>query len=393
MCGICAVVSPKGLTKAAINIFRDLLILQGYRGLKGTGIFEVKKEDDEFRTKYYKHAVTPIEFFYPEEDDNKRYLHSMFDYDANRLCLVGHARSPTRGSVSVKNCHPFDFENTIGVHNGTIPWLEGMAKHDTDSEGLINTISNDGIDVAVQRAGEHAAIATAYFDRTTNHLCFFRNKERPLHLVRSAKGDLMAWSSEPLPLEYAFARAGVKLDETGILSLKSNFLWEYDLTKDNFLDREMILSRELKEPEKKVYKSNLPEMITGPFVPESRFGSGSGHNARLNAGSEDKILHFQNRLTTAASKVVEALIEEEQQDFLEKAKEHVTHWHHGFHGMRLTFGVAKKLLDKGCQWCSAVPELGHDTLNTKVRWISATDFLCEDCATNPDVIECVPWMV
>lgn len=113
--------------------------------------------------------------------------------------LLGHCRSRTVGNATdPKNAHPFEFENVIGMHNGTLRAynsLPGYKDFDVDSEVLYHAINEMGIEEAMAQVS--GAWALTYYDKKEQTLNFLRNKERTLYLMWSKDKKTMFWASEP----------------------------------------------------------------------------------------------------------------------------------------------------------------------------------------------------
>lgn len=125
----------------------------------------------------------------------------------NRV-MIGHNRYATQGKVSRANAHPFEYGETIGVHNGTLHnkhVLEDGHKFDVDSQALIHHIDRNGVKSAVDKL--NGAWALVWWDAVNERLNFLRNKERPLYLSWSKDDKTLLWASEKWMLEVAMFKA------------------------------------------------------------------------------------------------------------------------------------------------------------------------------------------
>lgn len=66
-------------------------------------------------------------------------------------CFLAHTRAATVGEVSIKNCHPFEVGNVLGVHNGSIYNYKDLndkygRQAEVDSEHLFYNL-NEGLDL------------------------------------------------------------------------------------------------------------------------------------------------------------------------------------------------------------------------------------------------------
>lgn len=53
-------------------------------------------------------------------------------------------------------------------------------------------------------------------------------------------------------------------------------------------------------------------------------------------------------------------------------------------GQEVTEKEYKNALSNGCCWCSNVPDISK---YNQIKWLSKNDYLCDDCSSNPDVIQ------
>jgi hypothetical protein len=100
--------------------------------------------------------------------------------------FIGHLRSGTSGNATdIKNAHPFDFSNLIGVHNGTVPRVwdvfvkHGYKRNDAsiDSEAIFRLINDKGPEIIKEIDGPMALV---WWDKNEKALKIYRNSERPL---------------------------------------------------------------------------------------------------------------------------------------------------------------------------------------------------------------------
>ena len=249
MCGIVGVAGK--MDEDHHKVFRDMLYMDVVRGPDSTGVFHIDATNKNHKGLNYdivKVVGHPMNLWDLDADQSVSYL---FDYSGlvcfhSRL-LLGHNRATTSGKTTVENAHPFEFEDIIGVHNGTLTnthTYETKGKFDVDSKALYNYMSIEGIDNTWKNLWGAAALV--FFNKETNTLNLVRNKERTLYQLYDEKNQVLYWASEPWMINAAIGRskiphptksvknsAGV-VEQKNILPsiLQPDRLYEYNLVGD-----------------------------------------------------------------------------------------------------------------------------------------------------------------
>jgi Glutamine amidotransferase domain len=182
------------------RIFDYLLILDIVRGRDATGIIKVHTDNSY---EYIKDTGLPDSLIMLDkfmEDQPPFFDHNTSLVLGNVKALLGHNRHATVGSKTSKEAHPYEFPNVIGMHNGTIPWVEyrDMEYHKesvTDSEALYYDFNRRGVAATVKEV--HGAMACTMWNSRDNTLQIFRNSERPLFTMNKKDGSAFVWASEP----------------------------------------------------------------------------------------------------------------------------------------------------------------------------------------------------
>jgi hypothetical protein len=218
MCGITGIYSQNiGMTER--ELFQSLLMLNVYRGKDSTGVVRIN-EPGKGSSAAIKRVVAPSPAFVTAKYGNDM----IWDHDKKEtkdhtktIGYIGHCRAATKGEVKVQNAHPFRFNHTIGVHNGTIRWaFKGSSEYETDSEALYALVNEVGIEEALNEIRNASpAYALSWIDTQEGTLNFVRNLERPLWFTfLYAKGTLM-WSSEWEMMDFALDRRSTRLSTSG----------------------------------------------------------------------------------------------------------------------------------------------------------------------------------
>lgn len=208
MCGIVGFISQKkwGSNRYIGKAFSDLLIIDTLRGFDSTGVVTGNDKGD---VQMRKQLGGGAEFVLGHIGRNSSKMNGT-------RWAIGHNRAATVGDVTAELAHPFEYENVVGVHNGTVRgWKWMFADHKdkgSDSEalyGALNDIAPDD-EAVIDFLGNinSGAYALAWYDKRTKEIRFARNSQRPLHFVKTDEGLL--WSSEARQLRFALAGGGNK---------------------------------------------------------------------------------------------------------------------------------------------------------------------------------------
>lgn len=224
MCGIVGVAGDMNL--AARKSFTELLHIDVFRGKDSTGVAAIGRNS----WKVHKTVGTPQDLF--ERVGAKDGIESL-----SNICLIGHNRYATVGGVNRGNAHPFEFENLVGVHNGTLrnkEVLEDYKDFGTDSEALYYNIDKNGLKETMSKV--IGAYTLVWFDKRTNTINFLRNQERPLAIALSEDKKFLFWASEKDMLEYVLNRNNIKY---GIVELPvdTHYSWKIPMSFNTPFDK------------------------------------------------------------------------------------------------------------------------------------------------------------
>lgn len=225
MCGLVGMMGDIFTPEKAA--FKDMLDVCQVRGRHSTGVVKV---DDKLDYNWVKQVGPPAYLF-----DSKRYDEVVERGPAK--VLVGHCRHKTVGDISIKTCHPFDFEDEgiCGVHNGTLTnyrTLDTFAAGKVDSEVLYGHLAKNGPEETFNSI--EGAWACIWWDDNTKRLNFIRNNQRPLYFTWSKDMRTLFWASEPWMFNVLERKAGITLwegtkDTESIISLPVNHHWSFSI--------------------------------------------------------------------------------------------------------------------------------------------------------------------
>lgn len=171
----CGIVGFSGPGKFDKNIIKFLMYWNSIeRGLDATGFFT--KESG-----IVKDNVSADKFFADTKSDKLQPTN----------LLIGHVRAKTIGINTIKNAHPFDIGNLIGVHNGTLKnhyeicrnYNISINKYDVDSQILYHALNEDfeketPFKILNSYVG---AAALLFYDKKSDCLYACHDEQRPLY--------------------------------------------------------------------------------------------------------------------------------------------------------------------------------------------------------------------
>ncbi len=182
--------------------FKILLYLDTLRGEDSTGIAYIKNAEDE---------GTVIKLPVPAPDFINTLYYDKFDKAVKRV-IIGHNRAATKGAVNKINSHPFEFDNIIGAHNGTLRYdatLKGGFP--VDSQNLFHALDTQSPEEVIPEIT--GAWALTWWDRRNKTVNFLRNSERTLYYCFDKDKTCLFWASEEWMLEVALKRADIETED------------------------------------------------------------------------------------------------------------------------------------------------------------------------------------
>ena len=225
---MCGIVGIAGDTNVALkDAFKDMLLVNQVRGRDSTGIFTLRGDDV--------HVAKTLGV--PE------YLFDTKSFDSALTgcpkIMAGHCRSKTVGENTRNNAHPYEFDNIVGMHNGTLRNYYSWKSYDhkrTDSYALYASINDRGLEETFADLDPSGAWALVWYDKNNRTLNFLRNAERPLWFTWTKNKRAILWASEP----WFFGAARRKTDlwdgvddggdgRSPLWQLPENELWSFNV--------------------------------------------------------------------------------------------------------------------------------------------------------------------
>ena len=205
MCSLLGVAGP-GIIKQDLHVLKQLGMISMLRGIDGTGFYQVNIDKDKIKSSILVKSELDAAFFIRDLEDRK---HKLLD-DINVDMIMGHTRWATIGEVNAKNSHPFEFDNIVAAHNGTLKEWKYHSKKKTDSELMFEEVNKTNLKDTLSALDEQSAFAVTVFDKKTCKLTFSRNHHRTLSFALLDDRDVLFWHSEMGALKYILGRNGIK---------------------------------------------------------------------------------------------------------------------------------------------------------------------------------------
>jgi hypothetical protein len=325
------------LSDPEVAVFQQLMTVAQFRGRDGAGVVMAPTSEHKdfgiLRTTVCADALVHSEDFAARRKTMDRVS-----------CMIGHARYPTQGGLTIDDAHPVVSGHIIGVHNGTMKRVHGVAVTPTDHDTVMfyDAVAKVGIEEAIKTSdGEYCFVWVDKKDFTIN---FLRNDKRPLYFGHyDNQTGTVYWSSEPSMLFFVLGRRAASKQQVVIRTLPENTLYRVRLGTTRLLD-----SKTIKPDSTFVYTpppSNLPIVRptqTQPTVLDTAFAEAAKKTGTVEAAD----VHVQYG----------------------PDKQYLT-----------TYPKLKHLLNNGCCVCGNPQTYNHDFKSGRVHFVNEDMLVCSGC--------------
>jgi hypothetical protein len=434
MCGLVGVAGS--IDNQDIGAFNDLLLANVVRGKHSTGVAGVDRGN---RSHLIKCVGGPLDLQEQKGYDNV--------VRQDKKVLIGHNRHATVGGVSKVNAHPFDFDNLVGAHNGTVDKfrLKDHNEFPTDSEALYNNMNLFGPEETIKLIS--GAWALTWYDKGYKTINLIRNKERPLFYTLCDEGKSLWWASEAGMLRWCLERNRIEVSKVYFLEEDMMLTWEVPAYGKPFCEPEAtkvegykyfppVVDRRASSavnwnqrggsqpggPPLSLPKGALSTPTNSPGTMRSTTSSEqdgqqsktSSNVVPLNSSnllsnkksSNESESEKDGNLSSGVISTIERGRQEKPSEAeagndgqqstgraltlsdlkLQEAGRGTKIYKDKHNGRIITKKVFANLTIKGCSWCCRSPDYGEDFYVFGTP--SDNEFLCEDCSVDPDVQAC-----
>lgn len=221
MCGLVGMYSEQFLTTEERKLLQCLFIASYTRGKDSTGIVTLTKKGDVLYDKQI--TPSPVYAFGTEYAELTNPINNM----NGPVCVLGHTRYGTVGANILSNAHPFETQNFVGMHNGTIfDPFPGSKEFGTDSEGLLNFMDREGIIPALQYIHKECwepAYAIQLMSKGNDEVYIVKNEARDLWFTTVSEGQTLVWASALNTLRWALFVSGFTAKKPSFIAGNKDF--------------------------------------------------------------------------------------------------------------------------------------------------------------------------
>lgn len=216
MCGLWGAIGR--IRDSELKVLYRLALVSVLRGVDSTGMAIVGEDNS---VDVYKKTLPSYDFI-----NLPTVVSKLEESSGKARAIIGHCRAKTVGENSIANSHPFEFDNLVGAHNGTIDrsciwsYLDPHPKKfGTDSEAIFSKLSEsakvsnkDLPDFKSVVSKLEGAWALTVWDKVNNQLQILRNSERTLYCVTSEDDKTLFWASDAHMLRFAVEPTNYKVE-------------------------------------------------------------------------------------------------------------------------------------------------------------------------------------
>lgn len=398
MCGLLGIAGD--ISSNDVTIFDNLLVLSSLRGRDSTGVCRVPRGNQEIV--FLKDVGDPLHL-----QENKNY--GKVSNHPSRA-LIGHTRSATIGKVNRDNAQPFVKDPLVGTHNGTIStkYLTNLFKKNnqrddtgTDSEMIYESMKFFGVSETLKNLS--GALALVWYNSDNETINFARNYERELWFTFSEDGRKLLWASEPYFLKLACDRSllyasKLKIEEPKLLPIGKWYSWKVPRKwSEAFGEARIEAFADIPRPV--IVRENYTKVFhndgtVSTYDSESEWEKWlhendnksqkiiplyGGKNGPRTEEEEKTIKARYDLMVTAAAKL--------KKDKIVRAGKKAK-WFKGWNGNLLDQDEYKRITHHGCAWCTSKAEWIDGGDPEVIRFIDNTDYLCNSCMKDPEILEC-----
>lgn len=228
--------NKQGIFHQDVSLFKEMLYLDAVRGKDSTGMMYMAKAG---YADWRKLEGLPQDLLATKSAQD--FFNGAI---SDGMCLFGHNRAATKGSVTTENAHPFEEGSIILMHNGTLEneftfpeWRHSDIK--VDSQLVARLFDVHGVEDTLSKI--IGAFTFIWADTKEGKIKIIRNEERPLYMGYSIKDEKFYFASEGKMLEWVLTRNKVDCDK--ILALSPGELYEFDTDHFDYKQTKVELNK------------------------------------------------------------------------------------------------------------------------------------------------------
>lgn len=331
------------------------------RGLDGTGMAHVERNNKKYSYHSSKALLNPVSFF--------NHTNTQMVLKKTNLCiLMGHARQATLGEKTIHNTQPICTKDLIVCHNGTVLRFKGKDEEDSDSRNLSVYLDEHGIEETINEIGQGSAALT-WLDKKKNTLNFFRNINRPLWILSLKSGATIYWASEKWMLDVLKDKSANSFAEAYMLPIDTVVTYELCSTVSTI---KKIVVEKKQTPTPTIFHHGGGEYIKVDGVWRRR-----SEISEISGVSE---VNKEKDIIKAAVNSVSEISKQESSTSAPIVLP-TGSWYNGFNNSYLSIKQAEKLMNgSACCLC-----IGQRSIHDTVYWVSPTKYLCALCHNYPEL--------
>jgi predicted glutamine amidotransferase len=194
----------------------------------------------------------------------------------NSVAVIGHHRKTTHGTNVDENCHPFMFNDIVGVHNGVMYEYQQrelarrfkVADHAVDSHVIFSALNAADKPTEVLSELGMSSYALVWYNKRKHTINIAKNDKRPLAFVVAK--DTLYWASEWPMLQWLMINNSLFVKDTYLYRVPDHTHLELSLKSGHITEEKLWTRRtEYKPYTTSLYSRNYdyPYKNTSPQQP------------------------------------------------------------------------------------------------------------------------------